>query len=79
MRSQAAPAMKARDKVRLERAFTQIATFAPPDYPQWIKLSEAGAAAARRGDVDEAEVACSDCHDTYRARYRAERRDRPIF
>lgn len=73
MKSNAAPASVAGDTRALERVFTSIGGLAPRDYPEWESMAKRGAAAAHADDLEGCRYACKSCHDTYRARYRAEK------
>jgi hypothetical protein len=78
MRVEASPAMRAEDAARLLAVFAAVERFAPPAYNEWSAIARRGQGAARGGDIEGARAACGDCHDLYRARYRAEMRGRPL-
>jgi len=78
MKSMATPAITVGDLGKLERVFTRIAELAPAGYPDWPRIAKEGQRAAKEGSLEACRVACRDCHDTLRARYRAEDRARPI-
>jgi hypothetical protein len=78
MKSNAGPAMSARDADAVAAAFDRIAAFAPPGYPSWASIAKDGAAAARAQELEAARAACRSCHEQYRPRYREERRGAPL-
>ena len=49
---------------------------APPGMPNWESIAKTGAAKAAAGDVAAAKASCKSCHDQYKARYKAQWRDR---
>jgi hypothetical protein len=71
--------MIAGDTERMARAFDELAEHAPPGYATWKAEAEAGARAARRGDLNEVRAQCKVCHDANRSRYRRELRTRNAF
>lgn len=80
MKANATPAMSTSDRRGLERAFERIATLDPNarEYPRWREIANAGSRASRSNDLEGARLACKECHDAYRERYRAERRAAPL-
>ncbi len=67
------------DPATLAAVLDQIATFAPPGYPNWASIARDGAAAARAGQGDAAKASCRGCHTQYKARYKTELRGRPLL
>ncbi len=78
MQANANPATASGDAAEIAKVLDQIAAFGPPPYPNWASISKDGARAARAGDVPAAKAACRGCHDQYKAKYKAEMRDRKI-
>jgi hypothetical protein len=78
MKANASPAMAAQDFDALTAALSQIATLAPAGYPNWVSISNDGAAAARTQRLDGVKQACRGCHNQYKDRYKREMRDRRI-
>ena len=78
MKSNAAGASASEDAVALASAFDRMAHFGPPGYGAWATISADGAAAARSGDIKAARMACTGCHNQYRAKYKTEMRARPL-
>jgi hypothetical protein len=66
------------DGEALAKALDEVAAHAPPGLANWASIAKSGATKARAGDFDGAKAACKSCHDQYKARYRAEMRDRPF-
>jgi hypothetical protein len=78
MKANTAAAMASQDMDALATAFDQIAAMAPEKYTNWASISRDGAAAARAHNIDGAKGACRGCHEQYKAKYKAEMRDRPL-
>jgi hypothetical protein len=73
------PAMATKDAAKLAAALRLSAKQGPPGYPNWAKLSNDGAAAVEKAnDVTAGKKSCADCHNLYKAKYKAESRNRPI-
>jgi hypothetical protein len=66
------------DPATLAAVLDQIATFAPPGFPNWVSIARDGAAAARAGQSDAAKASCRGCHTQYKARYKTEMRVRSL-
>ena len=64
------------DGPALAKALTYVADHAPPEYKGWQTIAGDGAMKAKAGDIDGAKAACKQCHDAYKAKYKAEMRDR---
>jgi hypothetical protein len=62
----------------LAAALRELASVAPPGYPDWERWAREGAARADASDLPAAKAACDGCHDAYRRRYRLELRSRPL-
>lgn len=78
MRRNIAPAVTAGDTEALARAMDKLATFSPDPSWEWASMAKASAAAARRGDMDEARKACRGCHTTMKPLWRQKYRLRPV-
>lgn len=78
MKQKANPPVLAKDAPTLAAVLDEIASFAPPDYPNWASISKDGAAAARMGDVTAAKASCRGCHDQYKQKYKSEHRSRKL-
>jgi hypothetical protein len=70
MKANAATALEAGDSVRLERALRRLATLAPTEYEDWVRLSLDAAEAAKRSDFSAVRRACRECHSNHRGHYR---------
>jgi cytochrome c553 len=71
------------DLTKLARGLEQTLAFVPdPTWNAgdkgWATLARAGAAAAAAGDLARARASCKACHGSWRKRYRAEHRPRPL-
>jgi hypothetical protein len=76
-------ALDAEDLARLAQGLTRAATFVPdPAWNAgdqgWAAIAQTGAAAAKQNDLDAARQSCKSCHKTWRAKYKATFRTRPI-
>jgi hypothetical protein len=76
MKAAMAPAAASGDAADLAAKFDYVAARAPAGFDNWASIAKAGAAKAKAGDVDGAKVSCKTCHDQYKAKYKAEVRDR---
>ncbi len=76
MKTNMAPAAANGDAPELAKLLDYVASHAPAGLPNWATISKSGAAKARAGDVDGAKASCKACHDQYKAKYKAEMRDR---
>ncbi len=79
MKANAASASATGDLPQLATVLDRIAKMAPPGFGTWASLSQAGAAAARAGDLAGARASCTNCHNVYRAKYKSEMRARPLL
>jgi len=72
--------MSSGDLETVQKSLQLVADKPPPkkDYPNWVAMSEQGADAARKQDVDGVKKSCKDCHDTYREKYKNEQASRPF-
>lgn len=70
-------ALSSGDGARLASALAYAAGKPPPGMGQWTSIASAGAAKAKVGDISAAKMRCKQCHELYRAKYRATMRDRP--
>ena len=59
-------------------ALDRIALFSPDATWSWAEISRRGAAAARHGDLAEANKSCGTCHALYRSTWRARHRTRTL-
>jgi hypothetical protein len=67
------------DLTRLATSLDKLAAAAPVEYPRWGAIARTAAAAARSNKLDEVKTACADCHETYRAGFRATMQARRLF
>jgi hypothetical protein len=72
--------LSSEDLDTVRKSLQLVAAKPPPaaDYPKWVAISKAGAAAAAKSDVKGVKKCCKDCHDTYREKYRKEQATRPF-
>jgi hypothetical protein len=77
MKSVMASASSSGNGEKLANALAYVAGKAPPGMGQWSAISNAGVAAAKKGDIDGAKATCKQCHDLYKAKYVSTMRDRP--
>jgi hypothetical protein len=73
-----APASSSRDPDALSKALAYVAAHVPPGFSTWAAIANDGGAKAAAGNIDDAKASCKQCHDTYKARYKATMRDRPF-
>jgi hypothetical protein len=66
----------ATDAPALQAAFSRLAGLSPNGGWQWRAIAQAGADAAKGGDVAAAKKQCKACHDQYREQYRQQYRAR---
>lgn len=78
MKTNMAPAAANGDGAALAKALDYVASHAPPGYAKWTSIAKDGSDKAKSGDLDAAKKACKSCHDEYKAKYKAELRDRPF-
>ena len=78
MKANTGAAIVRKDLPALASALDTLATFAPDGYPYWVSIAKDGAAAARAEKLDAVKAACRGCHESYRKKYKAEDRTRPI-
>ncbi len=79
MRANVAGALASRDDAGLARALDRAAKLVPdPAWASWVESAEAGASAARKGDVARARASCKAFHEAWREAYRAKYRTRPV-
>jgi hypothetical protein len=76
-------ALDARDLPALAKGLAHVSSFVPdPSWnagaDAWTALAEAGATAAKSGDLAAAQKACKSCHRTWRNKYKASFRLRPV-
>jgi hypothetical protein len=76
MKANMAPAAANSDGPALAKALEYVAAHAPPGFTEWSKIATAGAALAKKNDVDGAKKTCKTCHDQYKAKYKEDMRDR---
>jgi hypothetical protein len=76
MKANMATAVASEDAPALAKGLEYVAAHAPAGMPNWASIAKAGAAKAAKGDVDGAKATCKTCHDQYKAKYKAEMRDR---
>jgi hypothetical protein len=73
-----APAASAGEGPALAAALTYVEKHVPPGFDTWASISSEGAKKAKAGDVAGAKASCKQCHDAYKAQYKATMRDRPF-
>ena len=81
MKGNMSSAKSSADFGKLQGLFAKIATFVPKEAPfaaDWIRMSNAGLAAAKVSDMDGVKKACLDCHSAYRKPYKDGFRSHPI-
>lgn len=78
MRGWVSIATATNDAPSLATALDRIASFSPETTWSWAEISRQGAAAARRGDLAEANKSCATCHALYRPTWRARYRTRTV-
>ncbi len=78
MKANMATAAASGDGPDLAKGLDYIAAHAPAGMPSWSGIARGGAAKAKAGDIDGAKASCKSCHDQYKAKYKAEVRDRPF-
>jgi hypothetical protein len=71
-------AVKTQDFEALAQALPVLAASAPPELEGWAAIAARGAEAAAARDIERVRQSCGDCHDSYRAAYRARFRARPF-
>jgi hypothetical protein len=73
------PAMASKDATKLAAALRQSAKYAPPGYASWAKIANDGAASVEKShDVTAGKKSCTDCHNSYKSKFKAEFRARPL-
>ena len=77
MKSVMGSASSSGDKDKLASAFAYVAGHPVPGFGNWVSIAKAGEAKAKAGDIDAAKKTCEQCHTAYKAKYKAEMRDRP--
>jgi hypothetical protein len=78
MKANMAPAAAGGDGAALAKAMDYVASHSPPGFSNWTSIAKDAADKARAGDLDTVKKACKTCHDQYKAKYKAEMRDRPF-
>ncbi len=75
MRQNMAPALAAGDNAGLAAALDKVAKTSPDSsWSSWSTISKQGSDAAKKGDLAGAKASCKDCHDAYKAKYKAQYR-----
>jgi hypothetical protein len=77
MKSVMGSASSSGDKDKLASAFAYVAGKPPPGMGNWTSIARDGEAKAKAGDIDGAKKTCETCHKAYKAKYKADMRDRP--
>ena len=77
------PAVEKSDAKALAAAFEKSVSFVPdPKWNDgdngWTKIAQAGAAAAKGGDIAAAKKECKTCHKAWRDKYKKEFRTKPV-
>jgi hypothetical protein len=79
MKANASSSLQARDFERLERALHRIEAMSGRGVqPEWRTIASAAAASAAAHDLEGVRRGCFDCHERYRADYRAKFRPEPL-
>ena len=79
MRNKVAAPLAQREMAGLASALDRAGTMQPDKaWASWGTFASAGAAAARRNDVEAVRAACKACHDAWRPAYRKDYRLRPL-
>lgn len=78
MKTVMAAASSSDDGDQLASALTYVANHPPPGFVTWTAISQSGAKKAKAGDLEGAKVSCKQCHDQFKADYKATLRDRPF-
>jgi hypothetical protein len=78
MKTVMAAASSSDDGDQLASALTYVANHPPPGFATWTAISQSGAKKAKAGDLEGAKVSCKQCHDQFKAEYKATLRDRPF-
>ena len=64
-------AMQASDSKALGPLFDLTKRKGAPEFERWVAISDRGRAALERGDFPTVKATCTECHDLYRAGYKA--------
>ena len=75
MKSVMQPASTSGDGAKLAAALDTVGKSVPPDTKDWKKISDDGAALARKGDIEGAKKSCKACHDANKAKFKENNRD----
>jgi hypothetical protein len=79
MRANVAAPLASNDTKALANGLERAARLSPDGaWSSWASFAEAGAAAARKGDLVGARASCKGCHDAWREAYKKKFRLRPI-
>ena len=78
MRDDVSNAVVAGDGARLATVLDRVAAAAPDATWTWAAIARQGALAAREGDLAGARKACAQCHELYKAPWRASHRARAV-
>ncbi len=78
MRASVAAPLARGDMKTIAASLEKVATHGPVDWKTWSEFARQGAAAAVKNDRTAIRAACNDCHNAWRAEYRARYRERPL-
>jgi len=70
--------LAAGDADTLATSLDEATKMAPAGYTNWASIARDGAGAARASRPEAVKAACRSCHEQYKAKYKAEMRDRKI-
>lgn len=71
MRSSVAAPLARDDVKTIAASLEKVATLGPPEWKTWAEFARRGAAAAGKNDRAAIRSSCTDCHNAWRAEYRA--------
>lgn len=69
MKANMQPASSSGDGAKLAAALEYTAARAPKGMADWKRISDEGAAAAKKGDIEAAKKSCKTCHDKYKKEF----------
>jgi cytochrome c553 len=71
--------LTAGDTARLATALDELGSHAPDGFASWSTTAQAGAVAARAGDVAQVRAQCQSCHEQHRTAFRQQMRTTRLF
>ena len=78
MRDDVSNAVVSGDGPRLAAVLDRVAAATPDPTWTWTAIARQGAVAARAGDLASARKACAQCHEPYKAPWRASHRTKQV-